>query len=226
MDDSCFVMGTFEDIDDFVRAALGPAEEDDGFPVDLIEEGEEKVLFLGQGYRIEHMTDSFSGGAPGSNLHFNWGAKSPGAKCFEGGWDSRGEEEGLSFLRAFEEDTADIREEAHVEHAVGFVEDDELGAIQSQGALAEVVEEAAGSSDHDIDAAGEGFPLWPVPDPTVDQTDAKLGIATEFQEVVVGLLGELPGWFEYEATGPWAIGAQSAQDGEGECGCLAGAGLR
>ena len=46
--------------------------------------------------------------------------------------------------------TADVADEAHVEHAVGLVEDEDLDPRQVDGALAEVVEQAAGRRDEDL----------------------------------------------------------------------------
>ncbi len=51
------------------------------------------------------------------------------------------------------------RDEAHVEHAVGLVDDEDLDAHQHDAAALEVVEQAAGGGDEDIDAAVELFHL-------------------------------------------------------------------
>jgi hypothetical protein len=90
VDDSCFVVCAFQDVDDFVRAAFGPAEENDGFPMDLLEESEEQGLLLGQRYWIEHVSDCFGRSPTGSNLHFYRVMKSPGAEGFQSRWDRGG----------------------------------------------------------------------------------------------------------------------------------------
>ena len=56
------------------------------------------------------------------------------------------------------EDALDVGNEAHVEHAVGFVEHEDLDAREVDVALADVVEQAAGRGDEDIDAAREAAP--------------------------------------------------------------------
>ena len=52
------------------------------------------------------------------------------------------------------EDALDVRNEAHVEHAVGFVDDHHLDAGEQQLAALEVIEQAAGRGDQHVDAAG------------------------------------------------------------------------
>jgi hypothetical protein len=50
------------------------------------------------------------------------------------------------------EDALDVRDEAHVEHAVGFVEDEEFDEVETHGLLFDVVEQPAGRGDDDLAA--------------------------------------------------------------------------
>ncbi len=50
------------------------------------------------------------------------------------------------------EDPADVGHEAHVEHPVRLVEDEDLDLAEVGRALADEVEEAAGRGDEDLDA--------------------------------------------------------------------------
>ena len=52
-------------------------------------------------------------------------------------------------------DALDVGDEAHVEHAVGFVDDEELDAGQQQLATLEMIEQTARRRDQDVDAAGD-----------------------------------------------------------------------
>ncbi len=70
--------------------------------------------------------------------------------------ESGGEERGLPFLRRLVEDRLEVLREAHVEHLVGFVEDDHLDARKPQALAADVIEGAAGSGDHDVHPALAG----------------------------------------------------------------------
>ena len=53
------------------------------------------------------------------------------------------------------DDPLDVRDEAHVEHAVGFVEDQDLDLAEVHGLLADEVEQAARRGHEDLDAALE-----------------------------------------------------------------------
>jgi hypothetical protein len=64
------------------------------------------------------------------------------------------------------DDAADVADEAHVEHAVGFVEhrgSRTLGEVD--GALPMVVEQASGRGDEDVDAATQALDLGLMPTP-------------------------------------------------------------
>ena len=50
-------------------------------------------------------------------------------------------------------DALDVGDEAHVEHAVGFVDHQHLDAGEKQLAALEMIEQAAGRRDHDVGAA-------------------------------------------------------------------------
>ena len=50
------------------------------------------------------------------------------------------------------QDVADIRDEAEIEHAVGFIEHQHLRVAQVEHVLLEVVDQAAGRADEHVDA--------------------------------------------------------------------------
>src|SRR5262245_4509432 len=61
--------------------------------------------------------------------------------------ERRREEQRLALCRALIDDPVDRRAEAHVEHAVGLVEDQDPDAIEAEGAAREEVLETAGGRD-------------------------------------------------------------------------------
>ena len=65
------------------------------------------------------------------------------------------EQEVLPPVRQQRQDRADVADEAHVEHAIGLVEDEDLDRAEIDGALAGVVEQPAGRGDHDLRAAAQ-----------------------------------------------------------------------
>ena len=66
------------------------------------------------------------------------------------------------------QDAADVGQEAHVEHPVGLVEDEDLEPGELRVGEAEVVEEAAGRRDDDVHAAPERVLLRAHPDAAED----------------------------------------------------------
>ena len=62
----------------------------------------------------------------------------------------RREHQRLALGRQRREDAADVGQEAHVEHAVGLVEHQDLEAGEIDVAEAHVVEQAARRRDHDL----------------------------------------------------------------------------
>ena len=62
------------------------------------------------------------------------------------------EEQRLPLDRQFADDFADVVDEAHVEHAVGFVEHQELDLAELQSVALHEVEQAAGGGHQDFDA--------------------------------------------------------------------------
>ena len=67
-----------------------------------------------------------------------------------------GEEDGLPFVRHLAQDRLDVVDEAHVEHAVGFIEDHHLDLIELQTFALEVIHDAARRADDDLRAGAAG----------------------------------------------------------------------
>jgi hypothetical protein len=57
------------------------------------------------------------------------------------------------------DDAADVVDEAHVEHAVGFVQHQDLDVAQVDGLLLHVVEQPARRRDDDVHAAAQVLDL-------------------------------------------------------------------
>src|SRR5699024_5370745 len=65
----------------------------------------------------------------------------------------RRKEQGLANPGKQPNDAFDIRDEAHIEHAVGFVDHQDLDVRQKHLAAFEQIEHAAGCGDENVDAA-------------------------------------------------------------------------
>ncbi len=75
------------------------------------------------------------------------------------------EEHGLAFGRHVFEDALHVGQEAHIEHAVGFIEHQDLDTLELGIALVEMIEQAAGAGDQDLDAVAQGAYLGAGPTP-------------------------------------------------------------
>ena len=144
--------------------------------------------------------------------------------CRHGG----GEKQRLARERNELADTLDVGNEAHVEHAVGFVDHQQLDAREQKPASLEVIKQAARCSDQHIDAAGEFGILIVKRNAADDQGDVELVIFSVLLEAVLDLCGEFARRFEdqrarHPRSRPALLEHGEHRQGEGRG--LAGAGL-
>ena len=138
-----------------------------------------------------------------------------------------GEEQRLAPRGEVLEDAADVGEEAHVEHPVRLVEDEDLEAGELRVREPEVVEEAAGRRDDHVDAAPEGVLLRAHADAAEHGRAGHRRVHRELLEVLVDLRRELPRGREDErARGAARLAHEAVQDRQEERGGLAAAGHR
>ena len=144
--------------------------------------------------------------------------------------EGRREEQVLALLRQQREDLLDVADEAHVEHVVGFVEDQDLDARQIEGALADMVEQAARGGNQDVDALAQGVDL------RIDADTAEHHHRGQWHVLAIGLdrffhlRREFAGRGEDQAARAAGLRSvvvlqQAVQHRQREAGGLAGAGL-
>jgi hypothetical protein len=88
-------------------------------------------------------------------------------------------------------DLADGLDEAHVEHAVGLVEDENLDGAEIDDALVHQIQQAAGRGDDDVDSAVQRALLMELADAAEDDGVIEAGFAPVDAEALRDLLGEL-----------------------------------
>jgi hypothetical protein len=86
------------------------------------------------------------------------------------------EQQVLALRRQRGQHFLDVADEAHVEHAVGFVEDQDFDFRQVDGALFHVVQQAARRGDQDVDAMLELLDLRVDADAAEDHGGVELGV--------------------------------------------------
>ena len=73
----------------------------------------------------------------------------------DGARHRRREHQCLPVRRKLGDDFADIVNEAHVEHAIGFIQDETLDFAEAKRIAFDQIEEPAGRGDQDVDAVGK-----------------------------------------------------------------------
>jgi hypothetical protein len=147
------------------------------------------------------------------------------------GRHGRREEQRLPDSRQERDDALHVVDEAHVEHAVGLVEDEDVELREVDDAFAGEVEQAARGGDQDVEAVAQGLPLRLVADAAEDHGVAEAEVLAVGGEGLADLRGQLAGRGQDQdadrtaALRAIALGVQALQDGEGERGGLASAGL-
>ena len=138
------------------------------------------------------------------------------------------EEQCLAVERDHLADAFNVRNETHVEHAVGFVNDEDFYTGQKQLAAFEMVEQAARRCDEDIDSAFEFAVLIFKRHAANQKGDRQFVVDAIFDEVLFNLRSQFACWLKNECA--WHAGAgatafETGNHGQNEgCG-LAGAGL-
>ena len=88
-------------------------------------------------------------------------------------------------------DLLDILHEAHVEHFVGFVQNQETDLVQFERTAADVVQHAPRRADDDVDAPRQAAQLLAHRGPSVDGRDREPPLAVVTQKFLGGLHGQL-----------------------------------
>jgi hypothetical protein len=127
------------------------------------------------------------------------------------------EEQGLAVGRGLGDDAVDGGLEAHVEHAVGLVQDEEADVLQRQVSALEQVLEAAGGGHHDL-GRGRGPSLLWDPHAAVDHGDLQGAGAHDVAQLLDDLQRELAGGRQDERGGASRVGRDKIghRDTEGQ----------
>jgi hypothetical protein len=109
--------------------------------------------------KINVLGNSFDGVSGSSNLNHNRRFLDTGGQIAYFGRYSGGEKHCLAMCGHGGDDSPHVPDEAHIEHTVGLIEDEDLDVSQVDGATLHMVEEAARRGDDDIDALMKGVKL-------------------------------------------------------------------
>ena len=128
------------------------------------------------------------------------------AEAFDEPFDANGhggrEEYRLATFAGGGEDALDFIAEAHVQHAVGFVEDDHFDLVEEQGAAFEQVNDASGRADDDLGAFFQSADLAVIALTSVNRHLAHTAFKqSEFRDFFGHLDGEFAGGAQNQDLG-------------------------
>ena len=144
------------------------------------------------------------------------------------------EKQALPLDRQQPHDTVEVGQEAHVEHAVGFVEHQNADLAEVDGFLLDVVQQPAGRGHQDFATAAQGFFLGADVDAAKHHCRTQWRVLAVALDAFVHLVGQFARGREdqrsHRMPGRRCAGVgqrhQAVQDGQRECRRLARAGLR
>jgi hypothetical protein len=104
---------------------------------------------------VDDLGDLVGGGVAARHFDGQRVGQEAGGQLLDLGREGGREHQVLALLRQQVDDALQVGQEAHVEHAVGFVHDQHLHLAEADVLLFDVVEQAARRGDDDFDAAAQ-----------------------------------------------------------------------
>ncbi|EKD35722.1 MAG: hypothetical protein ACD_75C01808G0009 [uncultured bacterium] len=137
-----------------------------------------------------------------------------------------GKNQRLAFSRHQLDDPSNIRQEALVEHMVGFIQHQYLNGAETERLIIDQVEQATRTGDDYLHSGPQGSDLRSFAHSTINDDAVQTGLFAHHADILMDLLGEFPG--RCDDQGPYFLagaGQQTLEQGKNEgCG-LAGSGL-
>ena len=211
--------------------ALAIAEDDAVLDVLAADERTQQFALrpvLGGGAETEPLGDGLGGGGGLGHLDANGVFEELLHKTRDLGRHGGREEQRLPTRRQKFADLLDVGNEAHVEHAVGLVDDEDLHTHEHQASALEMVEQPARRSYQDIDAAVEFLDLVVHRDAADQKRDVELVVGAILLERLSDLSGQFARRCQDQGSrhaSPGAARLEACDHRQGEGGRLAGARL-
>ena len=193
-----------------ISAMFGLGEDQRALHVELVEQINEHLRLLRLHHEEELLRDAVDRARDGRHRDGDGVVQQrvgQGADFFRHGCR---EEHGLAIAGKQRGNAANWLDEAHVEHAVSLVENEELDFAQADEPLVEQIDQAAGSGDEDVDSLLDRAHLRALSDATKDDGQAQRSVAAVAGEAVGDLRGEFARRREDERLGLAAGGEFAA----------------
>ena len=103
----------------------------------------------------------------------------------------RRKQHGLPLRRHGLDDPLDVRQEAHVEHAVGLVQHQYLDVVETRHALVHQIQQTPGAGDQDLRPIAQGLDLRCRADAPIDGRASQPGACSQDADYFMDLFGQL-----------------------------------
>ena len=208
-----------------VNADLGAPEDERAAKLLLFVEVAQRQDLLALGHFAEELLDTLGGflhWIDSDSFRLAHVAIDDAADAFGHG---RAEERRLAFLRHRAEDVFDVASEADVEHLVRLIEYGEAHVAEADGAALDMVDDAPGGADNDVDAALQRRQVSLDPAAADEPQSAETVERAQVFDDVLHLVGEFARGDEHHGLHFVQFGVDGAREREAKDDRLAGAGL-
>jgi len=222
--------GFFQLFGQAVATVLGLAEHQHLVGVALRQDLDQQVALARTVDRMRAVGDGLDDGVLRGHLHLLRVAHELQRQRLDLRLEGGREQQGLALLRQAVDDALDRRQEAHVEHAVGFVQDQHFDRVKLHAAAVQVVDQTARAGHQHVHAATQLLDLRLHADATEQGGHIELQVAAVGLEAVGDLHRQLAGRHQHQRARLARAGrrgqlGQPVQHRQRERGGLAGAGL-
>ncbi len=214
-----------------VGAVFGAGEHQDLEPLMGPDQVGEQLALAVTIHGMDHLAHGVRRGVARCHLDRLGRVQQPGRQRLDLVGKGRGKHQVLPLLRQPCEHLADVVDEAHVQHAVRFVQHQDFHCAQIQAALLHVIQQASRRGHQDVHAAAQALDLGLDAHASEHDHRGKSRVSAIGAHRGLHLGCKLPGWRENQGARPMARRVrvrgveQALQDGQHETGGLTGSGL-
>ena len=223
----------FQKLRHVVGAELGTGEYQHLAPVVFLDDVGQQGFFLAASHGVDHLGNALHGGVAGGDLHALRVLEQAIGQVTNFVTEGGREQQALLVFGHQGQHFFHVMDEAHVQHAVGFVQHQHLHLAEVEHALLCQIQQSAGCGHQNIHALFELGDLWVHAHTTKNHGGAELQVFSVGANRFFHLGGEFAGGGQHQGTDAGAAKfvlraaahGQAVQQGQGKSGRLAGAGL-
>ena len=190
-----------------VGAKLGAGENQHLAPVVFLNDVQQNLLLLAATHGVDHLLDALHCRVAGRNLNGLRVAQQAVGQITDFIAESGREQQALLVLGHQCQHLLDVVDKAHVQHAVGFVQNQHLDSRQVHETLACQIQQTAGSGDQNVHAFFDTGNLWLHANATEDDCGIDIHVFGVAAQVFFNLSGQLAGGSQHQRAN--ALAAKS-----------------